>query len=107
MPMPPETKKIRQEIDYSWKEFHKIISSKKFKAVYGDLHAGEDISLSKPPQGYSKDHPGAAYLKLKSWLAMRNLSDSDLVSKDLLKKTMDAFATLKPLVDFLNQAIEN
>ena len=107
MPMAPETKKIRQEIDYNWDEFKKIISSKKFKSVYGDLYAGEDISLSKPPAGYSKDHPGAAYLKLKSWLAMRNFSDSDLVSKDLLKKTIDAYNTLNPLVLFLNQAVEN
>jgi uncharacterized protein (TIGR02453 family) len=106
MPMPDEIKKIRQEIDYCFDEFKKIVGSKKFKSVYNDLHTGDDVSLSKVPQGFEKDHPGAAYLKLKSWIAMKNIKDTEITSKDLVKITLDAFATLQPLVLFINRTLE-
>ena len=107
MPMPPEMKKIRQEIDYCYDEFRQIVTSKKFKAIYKELYTGEDIKLTKVPQGFEKDNPAAEYLKLKSWLAMKELTDTELTSKDLLKKTSEAFETLQPLIKFLNRALES
>jgi len=106
MPMPPEMKKVRQEIDYCYDEFRQIVSYRKFKSVYGELYTGENTKLSKVPQGFEKDNPAAEYLKLKSWLAMRDLSDAELTSKDLVKKTSEAFETLQPMIKFLNRALE-
>ncbi len=106
-PEPDKIRKVRQEIDYNWDEFKKIIGSKKFKSVYKDLHTGEDMSLSKVPQGFEKDNPAAKYLKLKSWIAMRDVKDADLTSKGLLKLTLDTFDTLLPLLKFLNRAVED
>ena len=106
MPMPPEMKKVRQEIDYCYDEFNQLVTSKKFKSVYKELYTGDDVKLSKVPQGFEKDNPAAEYLKLKSWLAMKELSDEELVSKDLLKKTLVAFEALQPVIKFLNRAIE-
>jgi uncharacterized protein (TIGR02453 family) len=106
LPMPSEIKKIRQEIDYCFDEFKKIVGSKKFKSVYGDLYKGEDVSLSKVPQGFEKDNPAGPYLKLKSWIAMEKLTDSTVTSKDLLKKAIEAFETLQPLIEFINRAVE-
>jgi uncharacterized protein (TIGR02453 family) len=106
MPMPPELKKVRQEIDYNLDEFTKIISSKKFKSVYGDLYKGEDASLVKVPQGFEKDNPAADYLKLKSFLAMKSLKEADLISKDLIKNVTEAFEALQPLLVFINRSLE-
>ncbi|HET9279516.1 MAG TPA: DUF2461 domain-containing protein [Flavitalea sp.] len=106
MPMPPEMKRVRQEIDYCYDEFRQIISAKKFKSVYKELYAGEDVKLTKVPQGFEKDNPAAEYLKLKSWLAMKELTDEEMTSKDLLKKTAEAFETLQPMIKFLNRALE-
>jgi uncharacterized protein (TIGR02453 family) len=107
MPMPPEMKKVRQEIDYCFDEFKKIVSSKKFQTVYGDLYKEQDVSLSRVPQGFEKDHPGADYIKLKSWIGMQSLKDADLTSKELVKKTIAAFETLQPMVQFINRALED
>ncbi|MBO9564782.1 MAG: DUF2461 domain-containing protein [Niastella sp.] len=106
IPMPPETKKVRQEIDYCFDEFEKIVGSKKFKAIYGNLYRGDDVSLARVPQGFEKDNPAAEYVKLKSWLAMQQLKDSDLTSDTLVKKTVAAFEALQPLLMFLNRALE-
>ncbi len=106
MPMPAEMKKIRQEIDYCFDEFSKIIKTKKFTNTFGKLYKGEDISLVKVPQGFEKDNPAAEYLKLKSWLAMASLKDDEITSKDFAKKVLTAFEALQPLLDFLNRALD-
>lgn len=105
MAMPDELKKIRQEIDYNWKEFQKIIGSKSFKSVYGDLYTGEDMKLSRPPKGYEADNPAIEYIKLKSWIGMQNISDADLTSKELVKKVVHSFEVLQPLIVFLNEGL--
>jgi uncharacterized protein (TIGR02453 family) len=105
MPMPPELNKVRQEIDYNFASFKKIIGAKKFKSVYGDLSRDAEYVLSRVPKGYEADNPAADYLKLKSFVALAPLKDADLTSKDLVKKTIQAFEALQPLIDFTNEAI--
>ena len=100
-----QLKKIRQEIDYSWDEFSKIIRSKKFVGVYGDLEKGEGMSLTREPKGYEKDNPAIEYIKLKSWIATTPLTDADLTSKDLVKKITAALEALLPMIEFLNRAL--
>jgi len=102
---PAMLKRIRQEIDYSWDEFRKIITSKKFVAAFGDIDKSAEFSLSREPKGYEKDNPAIDYIKLKSWIAFTPLSDADLVSKDLVKKIVSACEALQPLLAFLNRAI--
>jgi uncharacterized protein (TIGR02453 family) len=105
MPQPDALRKVRQEIDYCFDEFKKIITSKKFKTVYNELYTGEGVQLTKVPHGFEKDNPASEYLKFKSWLVLTDISDATLTSKDLLKKTIDSFSALQPLVKFLNRPL--
>ena len=104
-PGPEELKKVRQEIDYNFNDFKKIIGSKKFRSFYKDLDKSAEFRLTRVPKGYESDNPAAEYLKLKSYIAFVKLSDADLTSKALVKKTTDAFATLQPLLDFVNESL--
>jgi uncharacterized protein (TIGR02453 family) len=106
MPAPDDLKKIRQEIDYNYADFKKIISSKKFKTVYGDLSTDKEFKLSRIPKGYEQSNPAAEYLKLKSFITMISLKDTDLTSPDLVKQTVTAFAALQPLIEFINRSLE-
>jgi uncharacterized protein (TIGR02453 family) len=106
MPMPTELKKIRQEIDYNWDQFEKIISSKKFKIVFRDLDRSAEYVLSRPPKGYDENNPAIEFLKLKSYIATAKIADGDLTSKNLVKNIVAQFELVKPLVDFLNTSIE-
>ena len=107
MAEPDKMKKIRQEIDYNWDAFRKIIQNKKFVAQYGDLQKGEGLSLSREPKGYEKDNPAIDYIKLKSWIATTSITDAELTDKQLLKKINAAFHALQPLVVFLNRALQD
>ena len=105
MPMPDELKKVRQEIDYNFADFKKIIASKKFRSVYGDLSKSDEYTLSRVPKGYEPGNPAAEYLKLKSYVAMVEITDAVLTSKDLVKKTVAAFEALQPLIGFANESL--
>jgi len=105
-PMPDELKKVRQEIDYNFKDFKKIIQSKKFKSLYGDLSKSPEYMLTRVPKGYEPDNPAAEYLKLKSYIAFVSFSDKDLTSNTLVKKTAAAFETLQPLLNFINESLQ-
>jgi uncharacterized protein (TIGR02453 family) len=106
MPMPEELKKVRQEIDYDFGSFKKIIASKKFRSVFGDLDKSPEFLLSRVPKGYEADNPAAEYLRLKSYIAMINIPDALLTSKDLVKKVAVAFEALQPLIEFINNSFE-
>lgn len=106
MPEPDTLKKVRQEIDYNLADFKKIVQSKKFKSVFGELDQSAEFLLSRVPKGYEPDNPAAAFLRLKSFIAMTKLSDTDLTSKQLVKKTVAAFQALQPLVEFINKGAD-
>ncbi len=105
-PMPADLQKVRQEIDYNFTDFKKLLNSKNFKTIYGSLSTEEGMALSRVPKGYDTDNPAAEFLKFKSFVAMTPVSDKQLTDKTLLKQTVQAFATLQPLLNFLNEALE-
>jgi len=106
MPMAPELKKIRQEIDYCFEEFKSIIENKNFVSEYKELESTPDVKLNNLPRGYDKENPAGEFLKFKSVLALKYIADEDLTSKKLTDKTIKAFKALMPLVKFINKALE-
>lgn len=105
MPMPPELNKVRQEIDYNLDKFKKIILSKKFRSVYGELSHDDEYMLSRIPKGYDAGNPAAEYLKMKSIIAEKELKDAELTSKGLLNKILHAFEVLQPMNEFINESL--
>lgn len=104
MPMPPQLAKVRQEIDYNFDTFKKIITSRSFTKHYAGLNEGED-KLTRVPKGYEVDNPAAEYLKHKSFIVTKPLSDKEILDKTLMPESIKAFQALKPLVEFLNESL--
>lgn len=106
MPSGDHLKKIRQEIDYNGKQLHKILSDKNFKKLFGGLDNSDEYKLVRPPKGYDKDHKDVELLKLNSYLVWHEFSDKDVLSKNFLKNLTATAKAMKPLLDFLNTAID-
>lgn len=98
-------KKIRQEIDYNSDNFINITSHKNFKKVFGDLVMDDETSLKREPKGFDKNHPLLKYVKLKSWILNRPLSDKEISSPDFIHLVTESFRAAQPLVHFFNAAI--
>lgn len=106
-PMPQELQKVRQEIDYCYDEFSKLVNAKKFRDVYNEMDFSSESSLSRVPRGYEADNPAAKYLKLKNFIAMREVSDKELQSPDLVKESGNTLLALTPIIKFINRAVGN
>ncbi len=106
MPTAPELKKLRQEIDYCFPEFKKIINGSPFKNQYPGLEMNEGQMLVNVPKGYDQENAAATFLKLKSFVATKNIPDNLLTSSSLIKEVALAFKGLMPLVKFINRSME-
>jgi uncharacterized protein (DUF2461 family) len=103
--MAPELSKARQEIDYNYAEWSKIVGGRRFLKYYSaGLDRGE--ILSRPPKGYDAENPAIEFLKLKSFTTTRSLTDAELSSRSLVKNVVGSFEAMKDFVGFLNRAIE-
>lgn len=104
MPMPPELYKFRQEIDYNFEEFTKIVGNKSFKKLFTTGVQSPD-NLVRVPKGFEEDSPAITYLKMKGFYAVSNITEEVLQSKNAVKTVLQHFETIKPMCDFLNRAL--
>jgi uncharacterized protein (TIGR02453 family) len=104
MPEPGVLAGIRQEIDYNFDDWKKIVEGRSFKKVFPAGITGD--ALTRPPKGYELSNPAIAYLKMKSFVVTAPITDAELRNKDFPKKLSSVFKTLKPMIDFLNMVVE-
>ena len=104
MPEPKNLVKIRQEIDYSFNDWKKVMGNASFKKTFVEGVKGE--ALVRPPKGYEENNPAIEYLKLKSFIVSRPFTDEGIQSKTFLKDVANTFKAMKPMIDFLNAATE-
>jgi uncharacterized protein (TIGR02453 family) len=102
MPEASVLKVIRQEIDYNFAEFRDIVEGKAFTHMFGQLD-GE--KLKTPPKGYDADNAAIEYLKMKSFVAGKSFTDEQATSAHFVKDCTNVFATLRPMLDFINRAL--
>jgi uncharacterized protein (TIGR02453 family) len=103
MPDSPSLAKIRQEIDYSPDKIKKVLSDKKFKSLYTGF---DDFDkLKTVPKGYAKDHPLIDLLKHKSYIVSRSFTDKEVLEKNFVKNATTTAKAIKPLNDFIKEAI--
>jgi uncharacterized protein (TIGR02453 family) len=104
MPQPQDLAKIRQEIDYSFDNWKKIIGNNLFKKSFIEGVKGE--ALVRPPKGYEETNPAIEFLKMKSFIVTNPFTDAEILSKTFMNEVEKTFKAMKPMIDFLNAAIE-
>lgn len=103
MPNPANLAKIRQEIDYNMDKLNKVLKSKAFKNLFSNF---DDFDkLKTVPKGYAKDHPAIEILKLKSFIVSSSFLDKEVTDKKFVKQASQIARAIKPLNDFLKEAI--
>jgi uncharacterized protein (TIGR02453 family) len=102
MPEAAALKAIRQEIDYNFEAFSKIIHQKEFKKLFPKL---EGEALKTVPQGYAADNPAIEFLKMKSFVVMYYFPDKNLTAEGFAGQCFETYKAMQPLVDFLNSSL--
>jgi uncharacterized protein (TIGR02453 family) len=103
MPDKDNLAKIRQEIDYNSDDLRKILNHKTFKKVFSGFSDFDKLKVM--PKGYPKDHPHIEWLKLKSYIVSHTFTDGEVTDKKFLKTVAAHTKAIKPLNDFIKEAI--
>jgi uncharacterized protein (TIGR02453 family) len=104
-PEADDLKKIRKEIAFFYDDLDEILKDKNFKKHYSGLDKNETNSLKNGPKDFDKEHPAIEFLKLKSFVAVQNIADADLLNENFVKVTAEKLIVLKPLLEFLNRGL--
>jgi uncharacterized protein (TIGR02453 family) len=105
MPEPPVLDKTRKAIDSRYPEWRSIVTSKRLLD-----HFPEGVQPSgatkRPPKGYEVSNPAIEYLKFKGYYTQRFFGDNEVTAPDFADTLSDSFIAVKPMVDFLNDAMK-
>ncbi len=106
MPMAPDLFKIRQEIDYNYAAFSKIIQAKKFKEAY---KTGIETSgtLTRPPKGFDAESDAIELIKMKGFVVVHRLTNKEMQDDKLVQHVLDKFKVAKPFLDFINEPLRS
>jgi uncharacterized protein (TIGR02453 family) len=103
MPARPSLNRIREALADEPDALDRIVRAPSFRRRFGALD--REAMLSRLPRGYAEGHPAEQWLRYKSFTATRVLTDREATSPRLAAALERDFATLVPLVRWLNTAI--
>ncbi len=95
--------KIRKALAEDAGQLTGILKKAEFVRHFGSL---EGESLKAAPQGYAKDHPDIALLRMKQFIAVHELNDEAVADADLVAHSLTVFKAMKPFVSYLEAALE-
>jgi uncharacterized protein (TIGR02453 family) len=94
-------RRVREAIVENPARWRRVRNDKKFQSSF--LLDGD--SLEKCPLGFPADHPCIEDLRRTDFIAVANLEDSAILQKSFIDHVAQAFATTKPFMRFLCDAM--
>jgi uncharacterized protein (TIGR02453 family) len=99
MPAPETLRAVRAHLADRHEEFRDLIGNRALRRLLGDMQ-GEQ--LTRPPKGYSPDHPAADLLRYKQFLFYVLLDPALAGTAKLEPEIVKRFRALTPFLEFLN-----
>lgn len=103
MPARGVLNRLRDALAEDHKTFGRIVRANAFLRRFGGLD--DDAVLKRMPRGFPEDHPGARWLKYRSFVAGRELTQRQVTGAGLPALLEKDFLGLLPLVRWLNSAL--
>ncbi len=94
---------VREHIAAHHTRLRAIVESPAFTRTIGRL---EGDALQRVPRGFAADHPAAAFLKHKQFLAGRELPAAFAYSPKFYSELVRTFRVIAPLIAFLNRPLK-
>ena len=91
--------KLRKGIESEESEFRKILGSKEFKKVFGELLGDQ---LKTAPKGFDKESPAVDLLRYKQYLVKHDFTDEEVQAEGFDKKVVEVFVAMQPLFDLMS-----
>ncbi|MBM9576247.1 DUF2461 domain-containing protein [Leptospira sp. 201903070] len=102
MPDPKILRRVRETILENSNVLKKIVRDKKIEKEFGGL---SDMRLKTAPRGFSKDHPDLDWIQYTSYIVEKPQKDSEILSKNFIKSTIDSYRILQPFLNYFEKAL--
>lgn len=101
-PNPADLLRIRQDIDYNFGDWKKLLSNKKIAGTFGGIK-GEKVSTA--PKGFSKSSPGIELLRHKQFYFERYFTDDEVLDKMFVIELSNTFKNIRPWLDYMSDVL--
>jgi uncharacterized protein (TIGR02453 family) len=101
-PNPADLLRIRQDIDYNFADWKKLLASKKIANSFGAIK-GEKVSTA--PKGFSKSSPGIELLRHKQFYFERYFTDDEVLDKKFVIELSNTFKNIRPWLDYMSDVL--
>lgn len=95
--------RIRKEIEIDASEFREILADATFQKYFGDKFEGDELKTA--PKGFDKTHPDIDLIRKKGYIAIRNLSDEEVLSENFLAEIDASYQALRPFFDLMSSVL--
>jgi len=100
-PEPERLKKIRQEIDYNFEEWKKIVGDKELLNAFPNGIISQE-RLQKVPKDFDADSPAKEFLKMKGFFVQKHYPDEFFRGKNNFETILKSFKACQQLNCFVN-----
>jgi uncharacterized protein (TIGR02453 family) len=101
MPAREQLLAIRLQLLEEHAEFRRLLNDKKLRKLMDiDL---DRAALTRPPKGFSADHPGIDLIRQQQWGVLARLPGETALDKNLVNEIVTRFRLAAPIVNFLNR----
>ena len=94
--------RIRKGLELDEREFREIVSSKKFKSIFGQLRGDQ---LKTCPKGFDKDSTAIDLLRYKQFVLTKEFSDEEVLANDFLEQADEVYRAMRPFLDFMSYVL--
>jgi uncharacterized protein (TIGR02453 family) len=101
-PNPEDLKRIRQDIDFNYEQWNKVLSGKQLVKTFGTLQ-GEQVTTA--PKGFPKDHPAIHLLRNKQFLLRHSFTNEEVLGGNFTKTANDVFKSMRPFLDHMSEIL--
>jgi len=101
-PVPADLRRIREDIAFDPAPLKKILKSKGFVVLFGELR-GEQLKTA--PKGFDANHEAIDLLRHKQYLLIRPFSDKEVLDKSFAKAAGLTFKGMRPFFDYMSEVL--
>ncbi len=102
MPEREQLLAIRNHLLAHHEEFRRLQKDRKLQRLMGEF---DGLRLTRPPKGFSKDHPAMDLIACRQWGVSATLPAETALQPTLRKEIVNRFRAAAPLIEFLNRPL--
>jgi uncharacterized protein (TIGR02453 family) len=95
--------RIRKEFEMDSSEIRTILRNKEFVSIFDGELKGDELKTA--PKDFNKDDPNIDLIRKKGFIAVKNLTDEEILSPDFLSNINTYYKTLRPLFDYMSEVL--